>query len=402
MSHRPRILIISAGLRIGGVERSLLGLLAALNPERCEVTLFLRSHDGEFMSFLPPWVRLLPAVSAYAELDRPIIRVLPRNPGIALARVAAKAAIGARARCLGIRGGLLPRSVRYCLPFLPSIPGKYDLALSFLTPHDIVLRKVNATRKVGWIHNDYTSTETGVDTAFEARAWEPLQKIVAVSEEVARTFAQVFPSSRKKVVVVENVLSPQFVRQQAAAPDVSSEMPVENGYLRLCSVGRFSYQKAFDLAAEACRRLLDAGQRVRWYVVGYGPDEAQLRTRVAQLGLQDDFLFLGKQANPYPYIAACDLYVQPSRYEGKAVTVREAQMLGRPVLITNYPTARSQVEHGVDGYITPLGVEGIVEGVRALISDPNLRERLATTALSRDYGNASEVERIYALCGRES
>jgi len=402
MSRRPHILIVSAGLRIGGAERSLIGLLAAMSPEKCEVTLFLRSHDGEFMSLIPPWVRLLPRVPAHEDLERPISHIVLTCPWIALCRMIAKAVTWIKARCLGVRGALLPRSVRYCLPFLPRIPGDYDLALGFLIPHDIVLWKVNAARKAGWIHTDYTSVETGVDTVFETRAWQPLDKVVAVSDDVARTFGQVFPSLREKICVVENVLSPAFVRQQAAESDVSSEMPVKAGQLRLCSVGRLSYPKGFDLAAEACRRLVDLGLKLKWFIIGYGPDEPLLRQKVAALGLHQHFVILGKRTNPYPYMAACDIYVQPSRYEGKAVTVREAQILGRPVLITDYPTAKSQVEHGVDGYITPLGVDGVVEGVRVLAADKVLRDRLSTNAGSRDYGNASEVEKIYAMCGHES
>jgi glycosyltransferase involved in cell wall biosynthesis len=402
MTSRPHILIVSAGLRIGGVERSLLGLLDALSPQKCDVTLFLHSHDGEFMSLLPRWVRLLPPEPPYTDLDRPVISVMRRRPSIALARMAAKAVTAIKAGSFRVHGALLPRSVRYCLPFLPRIPGTYDFAFSFLTPHDIVLHKVNASRKIGWIHTDYSSVETGVDTAFEARAWEPLDTIVAVSDEVARTFGQVFPSLREKICVVENVLSPEFVRHQAAKCDATPEMPPDRGYLRICSVGRFCHQKGFDLAAEACRRLWDLGERVKWFIIGYGPDEALLRERVVKLGIHDSFVILGKRTNPYPYMAACDIYVQPSRYEGKAVTVREAQMLGRPVLITDYPTARSQVQHGVDGFITPMGVDGITEGVRALAADKGLRNRLASNASSRNYGNHLEVEKIYAMCRCET
>jgi glycosyltransferase involved in cell wall biosynthesis len=202
--------------------------------------------------------------------------------------------------------------------------------------------------------------------------------------------------------VVENVLSPELVRQQAAESDVFSEMPVEDGHLRLCSVGRFSHAKGFDLAAEACRKLVDLGQKIKWFIIGYGPDEPLLWQKIAALGLHDHFEIMGRRVNPYPYMAACDIYVQPSRYEGKAVTVREAQILRRPVLITDYPTAKSQVEHGVDGYITPLGVDGVVEGIRVLASNKALRDRLSANANSRNYGNVSEVVKIYAMCGHES
>ncbi len=92
-----------------------------------------------------------------------------------------------------------------------------------------------------------------------------------------------------------------------------------------------------------------------------------------------------------------DIYVQPSRYEGKAVTVREAQTLGKPVLITNFPTAKSQVKDGFDGVITPLGVDGVVQGVRRLIDDSALRETLADNTRKTDYGNSNEIEKLYSL-----
>lgn len=65
---------------------------------------------------------------------------------------------------------------------------------------------------------------------------------------------------------------------------------------------------------------------------------------------------------------ACDIYVQPSRFEGNSVTVREAQMLCKPVIVTDYPTAQSQIQQGVDGVIVPLDnmecARGIVEVIK--------------------------------------
>ena len=69
---------------------------------------------------------------------------------------------------------------------------------------------------------------------------------------------------------------------------------------------------------------------IKWYVVGYGGYEGRIKGIIAQNKLEDSFILLGKKTNPYTYIKACDLYVQPSRYEGKAVTVTEAKILGKP------------------------------------------------------------------------
>ena len=99
-------------------------------------------------------------------------------------------------------------------------------------------------------------------------------------------------------------------------------------------------------------------------------------------------ILLGRRDNPYPYIAACDLYVQPSRYEGKSVAAREAQMLGKCVVITAYPTSASQLEDGVDGVIVPLDNAGCAAGIAALLADAGRRRRISAECSRRDYSNS--------------
>ena len=88
--------------------------------------------------------------------------------------------------------------------------------------------------------------------------------------------------------------------------------------------------------------------------------------------MENNVILLGKQANPYPYILWCDCYIQPSRFEGKSVAVKEAQMLGKPVIITNYNTAPSQLENGVDGIIVPQDNEGCAKGIYEIITNEKL------------------------------
>jgi glycosyltransferase involved in cell wall biosynthesis len=91
--------------------------------------------------------------------------------------------------------------------------------------------------------------------------------------------------------------------------------------------------------------------------------------------------------------------VQPSRYEGKAVTVTEAQILGKPVLITNYPTARSQVTDGLDGLICEISPEAIAEGIEQLYINADLRERLSGNIQNHDYSNSWELDKLYSMIG---
>lgn len=168
--------------------------------------------------------------------------------------------------------------------------------------------------------------------------------------------------------------------------------------MNLLSIGRFCTAKNYDNVPDITRRMLAGGVRdLKWYIIGYGGDEALIRQKISEAEMEEHVILLGKKDNPYPYIKACDIYVQPSRYEGKSVTVREAQMLCKPVAVTAYPTAASQIRDGIDGVIVPLDNEGCARGLADFIADTALQQRIVEYLRTHDFANASEVEKIYDL-----
>jgi glycosyltransferase involved in cell wall biosynthesis len=197
-------------------------------------------------------------------------------------------------------------------------------------------------------------------------------------------------------VLIENILSPDFIRKQADKADISIEIPKDRN-ITLCSVGRFTHAKNFDNVPVICEKLLEMGMNIKWYLVGYGGDEALIRSKIQEVGMQDYVIILGKKENPYPYMKACDIYVQPSRYEGKAVTVREAQILCKPVVITNFATSSSQLQNGVDGMIVSMDNEDCAIGIKSLIDNKTLQEQLIENCRKSNFGNEQEVEKIYNL-----
>ena len=163
-------------------------------------------------------------------------------------------------------------------------------------------------------------------------------------------------------------------------------------------MARFSPAKGIDNAVKALKVLHNRGlTNIKWNVVGYGGDEENIRKLIKDNNLEDSFILLGKKTNPYPYMKKCDLYVQPSRYEGKAVTVVEAQILNKPVLITNYPTAKSQVKENYDGVICELSVEGIADGVEKLFKNRMKLNALEENCKKTNYSNSYELEKLYIL-----
>ena len=391
------ILIFSQAMELGGVERSLLGLLDSIDYDRYDVDLFLMRHSGELMPYLNPKAKLLPEIPQYASLAVPMASLIKSGQfGVFCGRLQGKFAVQRfDKQHLNDKPSVaaLTYSHKYTLRSMPQISDKtYDLAISFLTPHYFARERVKAKKYAAWIHTDYTALS--FDRSAELAMWREYDAICGVSAQASESFQTVFPELAGKVQPVENILPRELTTKQAEQPQI--DMP-SDGAIKILSVGRFCNAKNFDNAPDICRRLVENGLNVKWYLIGYGGDEALIRQKIAEAGMQDRVIILGKKDNPYPYMRACDLYVQPSRYEGKAVTVREAQLLGKPVVITNYATSASQLEDGVDGVIVPMDNEGCAAGIAALLRDPARMQRLSESCAKRDYTNSAEVEKIYAL-----
>jgi len=398
---KPRILIMMHYMELGGAESALLGLLQSVDPDRIDVDVLIYDHRGELMKYIPTdKVNLLPEITAYKMIERPFTECVKSGQiGIALGRWLASRTVDKSPVPDGkhdIR--IFTRIADWVEHFVPKIQPnvEYDLAISFLMPHNYVIKKVCAKKKLGWIHTDYSTVY--VDAKRELPVWGQLDYIASISEEVGQKFLETFPTLKDKIIPIENILSSKFIRQRAEEECVTLNSTPST--IKLLTIGRFSLPKKMEEIPAICRKLIDEGIDVKWFVIGFGSPEIErlVRDNAEKDGVADKVILLGKKENPYPYIKACDIYVQPSRYEGKSITVREAQILCKPVIVTNYPTASSQVQDGVDGIIVPMEVDACAQEMAAFIRDNEKQTKIVEYLQTHDYGNEDEIERIYGLC----
>ena len=393
-----KVLIASFDMEVGGVERSLISMLNNFDYINNEVDLMLYSHTGDFMPMLNDKVNLLDEINQYSTFRKSIGETIKQgNLILGLTRVLSKflAKVNGKSKNLSEYGIYQMQLMwKYALPFLPKLDKEYDVAISYLWPHYFVAKKVKAKRKIAWIHTDYSTIETDID--MDLKMWNKFDYIIAVSEDCKNAFLKKYPSLKEKVKVMENITSPKFIRKMAEE-DIEENIKEDDSF-KLVSVARLSHAKGIDNAVKALKLLHDRGlTNIKWYVVGYGGDEEMIRKIIKENNLEDSFILLGKKINPYPYINAGDIYVQPSRYEGKAVTVGEAQILGKPVIITNYTTSKSQVRENIDGYICELSIEGIANGIEKLYKDKNLRTQLSDNCKKTNYSNSNELNNLYSI-----
>lgn len=392
------ILISSFDMEIGGVERSLISLLENFDYENYAVDLMLYRHKGDFMSLVTNKVNLLEEIPQYTTFRKSISGVFKEKQyRIGISRILSRinADVIGRMKKMEESGYYQMQLMwKYALPFLPKEEKEYDVAISYLWPHYFIAEKIKAKKKIAWIHTDYSNVE--LDVKMDVKMWKEFDYIVAVSEECRNAFLKKYGELEKKVVVIENLTSPNFIKKMSKE-NIENPM-VHDKRFKIITVARLSYAKGIDNAVKALKILKDKGyDNIAWYVVGYGGDEAKIKELIKNLRLEKDFVLLGKQINPYPHIQEADLYVQPSRYEGKAITVGEAQILSKPVMITNYTTAKSQVRDGIDGYIVELSVKGIADGIERLYEDSVIRKELSDNCSQKNHANIYELNKLYEI-----
>lgn len=377
-------------MNIGGAERSLIGLLESFDYSEVEVDLFLNRHEGELLKYIPKQVNLLPDNNLYASLTEPLINTVKQGHLlIALSRFVSRILIKLRCPKNSQLGGSTTYSHKYTKWLMPKIQQDvtYDLAISYITPHYFVSEKVNAVKKYAWIHQDYGK---GVfDQKTNLRMWEPYDKIISISEDVTSGFIKCFPELSDKVLTIQNFLPVELIKRLADSP---SELPYDGKVINILSIGRFCWEKNFESIPYICSELRKLGVNCYWYIIGYGSLEDSINQAIINANMQDYVKILGKVSNPYPYIKNCSLYVQPSLSEGKAVTVIEAQILGKPVVITNYPTAKSQLNDGFDGVICSNEPKEIADAIVNLLEDNNKINYLINNCLSNDYSGQKYLE----------
>lgn len=397
---KKKIIIVSHAMFLGGVEKSLLGLLEAFDYTHYDVDLFLLRHEGELLEYIPKEVNLLPEVKQYTVLARPMVDTLKEGHilltlGRLYGRIKAN-------RFMKFHNYLddsdIPAdySHKYTFRLMPFInkDTNYDLAISFLTPHYIVSHKVNAKKKIAWIHTDYNNIP--LDIKSQLSMWKSYDYIASISHAVTINFLKRFSQLEDKIIEISNILPTKLIEKQANEFDVSDEM-IDDGSIKLLSIGRYCEAKNFYNVPFICKKLRKFGIKVKWYIIGFGPDKEIIINNIKKCEMEEFVVLLGKKSNPYPYIKACDVYIQPSKYEGKCVSVIEAQLLKKPVIITNYPTSSSQLKDGYDGMIVPLENDKCASKLQKIITDTQLLDMMKKNCSNEDYSKYSEVQKLYKI-----
>ena len=383
-----KVLIAMMSLHNGGAERSLVNFLQELPPEQYQLDLMLFKREGTFLGQVPEWVHQIDPPEGLGQLYSPLVKAGR------LAPYKLAADLISRFHTKNFREKRAYRWEHYYTAKVASLPGQYDTAVAYMSEDVMAFidQKVNARRKIVFVHSDYRSNH--FPKAFDEPHFANMDAIVTISQTCVDILKEEFPQFQDKIFLLENITSSAAIRKRAEA-FVPREMGTDCA--NILSIGRLVSLKNFSMAIDAADILRQRGLRFHWNIIGSGELYDKLQKQIQRLGLEKEVQLLGAQENPYPYIAHSDMLVQCSLFEGKSIVLDEAKILGIPIVATEYPTVRDQVTENKEGLIVPITPEGLADGIEKMIRDAALRESIARYLGEKDYGNTAELKKYLEL-----
>lgn len=379
---KKKVLFVTNTMGQAGAETAMIELMKALG-EDSEISLFSLIPRGEMYARLPENVHVLNRRYSTASVMtwQGTLRIVQTLFGCFFRR-------GAGVRCFWetlrtflqeVREGkLCAKRVfwRLLSEGSPVLPERFDLAIANLegAAAYYVADRVQANRKVGFIHIDYV--QAGYSAELDHSCYEAFDAVFPISEDVRASFLRVYPQLRERTHVFENLLDRERILKLAQ----SGEGFTDACPFRVLTVARLHPQKCLDISVRAAALLRERGLRFRWYVAGEGGERAPLEKLIRTLGLEDCFSLLGFVQNPYPLLRQADLYVHATGYEGKSIAIAEAQTLKKAIVASDIPGNREQIIPEQNGLLVPLEPAAIAGAVLRLAGNPALRERFGEAA----------------------
>lgn len=348
------LLIMAKSLGGGGFEVALIELINALPEELYNITLVLLDSDNEYDYRLKKNVNIVQ---------------LTFNSSFAKSLVSMYAFPAKVLKKL---------SVNSFIPYYDFISNcvtnvfekTYDIAIDFYGYGSFVTAflatKIQAKKKATWLHDEKPYWMKSVQ-----KYLCEYDKIYGVSQAVVDAFCREYPHYKDKAAVFYNVIDIEEIKRKSEQDEI---IPFKESF-NIVTVGRLTEQKGYDIAIKAASILKKRKINFAWYAIGGGRDEKKLKKLVEKYCLENQFVFLGRKKNPYPYMKHCDLYVQPSRHEGYVITLVEARALCLPILSSDIPSAREQIQDGINGYVAELSAEDLADKIEYLYNNPSQRKK---------------------------
>jgi glycosyltransferase involved in cell wall biosynthesis len=255
--------------------------------------------------------------------------------------------------------------------------GRFDLVHVHLPIAGALVRLVAGSLPVVYTEHNVWEVYTPPTRWLNRKTFARNDEVIAVSERVLASVRQGWHKPRPPITAIPNGIAP---RQDRLADRlvVRRREGVDTAAVILLSVGNLFSRKGHDVLLNAMSRL-DRSRFVLW-IAGEGTARAALERKIVELDLSSSVRLLGARSDVRDLMAAADIFVMPSRFEGLPVALLEAMDAGLPAIATRVGGMPEALEGGAGVLVEPDDPAMLAEAILALTDDPLRRATIADTA----------------------
>ncbi|MFV0149557.1 glycosyltransferase [Empedobacter falsenii] len=357
MSNQPKkikVLFRLRSLEMGGVPRVVLDLLRNLPKDKFEFTLMLNLYQGELVKEIPADLKVIVVEKGKEQMSsnsfvqkmqliwrRLKLEVYDRFP-----------------------------SILYAL----KVPEKYDIEVSpGYAEFDMVLNSPNKnSRKIGWFHTDVGYDKDQKRVLSRIEKMKHFDFMIFGSKQTRQVVDDLYQVKYPKSTVIYNVIKVDEVLKKAELFEHSYEttLPV------FSSMGRLHHRKGYHTLMKVHKRLLEDGFHHKIAVIGGGNEMENLKNQQKELAVENSFLLLDSQTNPYPYIKASDYFILPTQSESYPLVIGEVMCMRKPIISTNVGGIVEMIEDGVDGVLIQYDEDEMYQAMKSFLTNPELVNKI--------------------------
>lgn len=361
-----KVLFVCYGLGIGGIEKCLVNLINIMPEFKYDIDVLLMNPEYNLkkqikrkVTFIDSFDYVMNTTDTLKEINERggIFKNLLTFIKYILFRIAVK---------------LKFNSWKLFKP----LQKKYDYAIAY-SHHDYspyyVANKVKADKKIIWYHNGVYK-KNGKEYQKDKIVFDKFDHFIAVSTDCKKIIDNRFKFLHCRVDVLKNICNVEDIISRKDEGKPSSYLDISK--FHITTVGRLTKEKGADIAVKTCQHLVNNGYNVLWHWVGDGNEKLSIEEMISKSSLTNNFVLEGNQENPYKFINASDIYVQPSYYEAYSTTITEAKVLKKPIITTDVGGMRDQLIDGYNAFIVPVDYLKISKAISNLLDNRELMEKM--------------------------
>lgn len=393
MKNKKKIVFVSQALWIGGIETALVNLINKLDYDKYDVTCLITENYLDMAERLTKNCRLIVADRhSLVTFTKPykfkrLYDILEEPQGANKFRRLVWHILNILFKAL--------ENHLYSGYIKTQLNGEiFDTAIIYSDrTAEIAVKAIKAKKFLMFYHHGGMRKEY-----HDCYGYKKSEKIIAVSDNITKSLKEYRKKYADKIVTVNNVTDINSIIEKSNEP-IEEELFSKNNF-NIVSCGRLSPVKGLSFAVEAVAKLVEEGcTDINWYIIGGGPIEAEIKEQISAHKMEKHIFMLGMKNNPYPYMKKCDLFIQPSIFEGYSLSIMEAKVLGVPILAT-HAAAGKQIENGVDGFLCEASTASVYENILRLYENKEDLENCKKALMNCDFNDInkqiiSDIENLF-------